>query len=144
MNQIAVTLRVMNQSRWAALYVPDPGFTFFEGYEHDTILAKAASEIERLESELAAASFGGHPFRRYTAVELVDILHRSGFVECDIAACNCGSWHHRYGLPERFNEIHDLLRDAGVLDNSTGNLASNAIKKLIEQRDSAAKSTGEQ
>ena len=64
---------------------------------------------------------------------------RNGFVKCDIPACNCGSWHHRYGLPERMDEIREMLRDADVLDNSTGNLPSNAIKKLVMQRDEAQK-----
>lgn len=43
---------------------------------------------------------------------LRDVLIRAGFVECDIPACNCGSWHHRYGLPERMVEIHEVLREA--------------------------------
>lgn len=71
----------------------------------------------------------------YTVDELADVLLRAGFVECNIAACNCGSWHHRYGLPERFSEIKDALMDAGVLNNETGNLPIRAIAKLIEQRD---------
>lgn len=71
----------------------------------------------------------------YTVDELADVLLRAGFVECNIAACNCGSWHHRYGLPERFSEIKDALMDAGVLNNETGNLPIRAIAKLVEQRD---------
>ena len=71
----------------------------------------------------------------YTVDELADVLLRAGFVECNIAACNCGSWHHRYGLPERFSEIKDALMDAGVLNNETGNLPIRAIEKLVEQRD---------
>lgn len=71
----------------------------------------------------------------YTVDELADVLLRAGFVECNIAACNCGSWHHCYGLPERFSEIKDALMDAGVLNNETGNLPIRAIEKLVEQRD---------
>jgi len=63
--------------------------------------------------------------------ELKDVLLRSGFVHCDIPACNCGSWHHRYGLPERMEEIKDVLRKADVLNNSTGNLPVKAINKLV-------------
>jgi hypothetical protein len=33
---------------------------------------------------------------------LRDVLTSKGFVECGIPACDCGSWHHRYGLPERW------------------------------------------
>ena len=57
---------------------------------------KQADRIAALESELAQA-------RNETAM-LRDVLMRSGFVPCDIPACNCGSFHHRYGLPERMNE----------------------------------------
>lgn len=67
-----------------------------------------------------------------------DILLRNGFVECDIPACNCGSWHHRYGLPERLREIKDALADAGhEPSNSNGNTAIGALNELIEQRDAA-------
>ena len=65
---------------------------------------------------------------------LTDVLRRGGFVECDIPACNCGSWHHRYGLPERWAEITQALIDADVLDNSTGNKPLNAIKRLADER----------
>ena len=65
-------------------------------------------------------------------------LLRHGFVECDIPACNCGSWHHRYGLPERFREIKDALADAGhEMSNENGNSALGALKALIAQRDAA-------
>ena len=66
---------------------------------------------------------------------LTDVLLRSGFVRCDIRACNCGSWHHRYGFPERMQEIRDALREADVLNNETGNLPLKAIEKLVAERD---------
>ena len=66
---------------------------------------------------------------------LTDVLRRGGFVECDIPACNCGGWHHRYGLPERWAEITQALIDADVLGNSTGNKPLNAIKRLADERD---------
>jgi hypothetical protein len=64
---------------------------------------------------------------------LRDVLASKGFVECGIPACDCGSWHHRYGLPERWAEIKEVLIDADVLNNDTGNMPLNAIKKLISQ-----------
>ena len=80
-----------------------------------------AAEIERLRSERA---------------ELRDVLLRNGFVPCDIPACNCGSWHHRYGLPERMQEIKDALAEAGhELSNANGNLPINALKALVAERD---------
>jgi len=66
---------------------------------------------------------------------LRDVLTSKGFVECGIPACDCHSWHHRYGLPERWAEIKAVLIDADVLNNDTGNTPLNAIKKLISQRD---------
>lgn len=63
---------------------------------------------------------------------LRDVLASKGFVECDIPACNCG-WHHKYGLPERWAEIKEVLIDADALNNDTGNTPLNAIKKLISQ-----------
>ena len=68
--------------------------------------------------------------------ELRDLLLRAGFVQCDIPACNCGSWHHRYGLPERMQEIKDALAEAGhELSNANGNLPINALKALVSERD---------
>lgn len=68
--------------------------------------------------------------------ELKDVLYRNGFVPCDIPACNCGSWHARYGLPERMEEIKTALADAGhPLCNENGNLPRNALSALVGERD---------
>jgi len=67
-----------------------------------------------------------------TAEELRDVLRRNGFVRCDIPACNCGSWHARYGLRERLDEVKDALADAGhPLTNENGNLVSGALAALL-------------
>ena len=67
-----------------------------------------------------------------TADELRDVLHRNGFVRCYIAACNCGSWHARYGLPERMAQLCDMLANAGhPPTNANGNLVSGALRELI-------------
>lgn len=72
----------------------------------------------------------------YTTEQLIDTLVRKGFVPCDIPACNCGGWHHRYGLPERFREIKEALAAAGhPLCNANGRLVLNALKELIAERD---------
>lgn len=55
----------------------------------------ARDGIESLEAKFRDATS-----RLDKADEMRDVLLRNGFVECDISACNCGSWHHRYGLPE--------------------------------------------
>lgn len=70
--------------------------------------------------------------------QLQDVLRRGGFVRCDVPACNCGSWHARYGLPERMAEIKDILADAGhPVCNENGNLVSNALLGLVADRDTA-------
>lgn len=72
----------------------------------------------------------GHPTGE--ARDLRDVLLRNGFVPCDIAACNCGSWHHRFGYPERFREIEELLQDNDISTNGVTLLS--AIKALVEER----------
>ena len=73
---------------------------------------------------------------RALAIELQGVLLRNGFTPCDIPACNCGSWHHRYGLPQRLAEIKDSLADAGhPLENKNGNLHINALNELVSDRD---------
>lgn len=70
--------------------------------------------------------------------ELEDVLRRNGFVRCYIPACNCGSWHHKYGLPERWAELKDALAEAGhPLTNDNGNRMLNALRALIAERDEA-------
>lgn len=56
-------------------------------------------------------------------------LQFHGFVRCDIAACNCGSWHPRYGLPERFRDIEDAFAEADI--DLNGRTLLTAIKSLI-------------
>ena len=73
-----------------------------------------------------------------TADEMRDVLLRNGFVECDIPACNCGSWHHRYGLPERMREIEDALSEAGhEMSNENGHSILRALNALIARLDAA-------
>lgn len=75
---------------------------------------------------------------------LRDVLHLNGFVRCDIAACNCGSWHARFGLRERFDEIKEDLADAGhPLTNDNGNMPRNALRELIAERDAQARRIAE-
>lgn len=79
------------------------------------------------------STHGGRP---ETVEDLRDVLLRGGFVPCDSAVCGCGSWHHRYGYPERMREIQEMLDDAGhPLTNANGNLLRNAVAALIAERD---------
>lgn len=74
-----------------------------------------------------------------TIDSLRDVLIRHGFVRCSIPACACGSWHPRYGLTERFEEIKEALAEAGhPLTNDNGNKALNALRELIKERDDLA------
>lgn len=71
-----------------------------------------------------------------TIDSLRDVLIRHGFVRCSIPACACGSWHPRYGLTERFEEIKQALEESGhPLTNDNGNKALNALRELIKERD---------
>ncbi len=63
---------------------------------------------------------------------LTDVLYSNGFVRCDISACNCGSWHARYGLRERFEELKDALSEATDLNGKT---VLSALNEVIAERD---------
>ena len=72
-----------------------------------------------------------------TAGDWRGALLRNGFVPCDIAACNCGGWHARYGLPERWAEVKTALSEAGHPPcNENGNLVIKALAALVAERDS--------
>ena len=76
--------------------------------------------------------------------ELRDILRSYGFVPCDIPACNCGRWHPRYGLKERWDEICDLLDAAGhPLSNENGHIALRALQSFVDERDELRKRVAE-
>ena len=71
---------------------------------------------------------------------LRNALLGQGCVPCDIPACNCGSWHAKYGYPERMEEMGELLAEAGhPRSNENWNLLSNALRALIQERDDAIK-----
>jgi hypothetical protein len=56
------------------------------------------------------------------------ILKNSGFTRCDSPACNCGSWHQTGGFAARFNEIKDVVEEAGYSTN--GRTLLDAIKAM--------------
>lgn len=109
-------------------------------------LGKSRIAVEQeLRAALAQSDSAPAPQASMQASELEDVLFRNGFVRCDIAACNCGSWHARYGLPERLAELKELLADAGhPLCNENGNLISKALQELIAERDRLASTTAPQ
>jgi len=59
---------------------------------------------------------------------LKDVLIQSGFRECDIGACNCGSWHQIGGYRARFDEIKEVVEDAGYRKN--GQVLLDAVKEM--------------
>jgi outer membrane murein-binding lipoprotein Lpp len=61
--------------------------------------------------------------------DLKDILLRNGFVPCDVPACNCGSWHPRYGATALIREIATALEDGGISTN--GITIPAAVNSLI-------------
>lgn len=57
-----------------------------------------------------------------------DVLERSGFRRCNIAACNCGSWHQVGGFKLRFDEIKEVIEEAGYSTN--GRVLLDAVKQM--------------
>lgn len=141
----------LTNMRQAIQGVIEPAVFLMTANEASAILAHVdaqAAEIERLTAALRAqpgpvsvddVEWAGKVHLAEAIRErdeLRDVLLRNGFVPCDIPACNCGSWHHRYGLPERMQEIKDALAEAGhELSNANGHLPINALKALVAERD---------
>lgn len=99
---------------------------------------KAVREFESyLDSVLGEYPSGEHAWETilWGLRDQQSTLRNHGFVLCDNAECGCHSWHHRYGLAERFRELQDALREAGVLDSATGSRPIDGVRKLIKQRD---------
>jgi hypothetical protein len=100
-------------------------------------LAHKDAEIERLQKrverlqELAYAPDGKE--YRSMVFDMADVLHRSGFVRCDIPACNCGSWHQVGGFKLRFDEIKDAVEDAGY--STGGRTLLDAVKEMAGERE---------
>lgn len=120
------------------------------GHDNHSTAHDAADAIERLTAERDSLSLAYKtseddvfnltqkviPNLRAERDVAIDALRRAGFVECDIPACNCGSWHARYGFPERWRELADQLEEAGhPLCNENGNLMLNALRELVAERD---------
>lgn len=99
---------------------------------NDAEVPALLAELDRLTRERDEA--------REERDDLRGVLMRHGFVPCDIPACNCGSWHARFGYPERMQEIKDALDEAGhPLSNENGNMPLNALRELIAERDALAR-----
>lgn len=61
-------------------------------------------------------------------------LERRGYRRCDIAACNCNSWHGGHA-EQRLGEIEDALSEAGVEMN--GKTIRMGVSEVLLQRDEA-------
>jgi hypothetical protein len=59
------------------------------------------------------------------------VLKISGFRRCDIAACNCNSWHQVGGFRARFDEIQEVVQEAGYSTN--GRTLLDVIKEIAEK-----------
>lgn len=60
------------------------------------------------------------------------VLSNSGFRRCDIAACNCGSWHQVGGFRARFDEIKEVVEAAGYSTN--GRTLLDAVKTMAADK----------
>lgn len=63
------------------------------------------------------------------------VLRNSGFRPCDIAACNCGSWHQVGGYRARFDEIKEVVEEAGYSTN--GRTLLDAVKAMASDLEDA-------
>lgn len=59
------------------------------------------------------------------------VLNNAGFRRCDIAACNCGSWHQVGGFKARFDEIKEAVEDADYSTN--GKILLDVVKEIIAE-----------
>lgn len=57
------------------------------------------------------------------------MLEHSGFRRCDSPACNCDSWHQVGGFRARFDEIKEVVEDAGYSTN--GRTLLDAVKAMV-------------
>ncbi len=89
-------------------------------------LDAACADIERLTRE--------RDEEREERGHLTDVLHGGGFVRCDLAACNCGSWHARFGYPERFREFTAALEEHGA-NLFAGKTALTVLKECLAELD---------
>ena len=44
-------------------------------------------------------------------------LNNAGFRRCDSMACNCDGWHQHGGFKARFDEIKEVVENAGYSTN---------------------------
>ena len=86
--------------------------------EHTAIKGGGALVVACVE-DTNAALIAAAPDLAATVVALeaerdaaLDFIRREGYRRCDIAACNCGSWHGGYA-GDRLHEIREVLDDAG-------------------------------
>lgn len=125
--------------RWLNVARADAGVGYYVAPSTVREIIARLDAAERLSEErrvLLAATLERECVIERECDALTDVLQRHGFVRCDIPACNCGSWHPRYGLTERMGEIKDALHEAGhELCNANGNLTLNALRELIAERD---------
>lgn len=50
------------------------------------------------------------------ALKAEDFIRSQGYDHCNIAACNCNSWHGG-GWKRRYDEIRDAMTEAGIKQN---------------------------
>ena len=111
------------------IWTLDPAIDSDEGYNEwgEADCFRQAQEIAR-----RATVTTTEPALTDRERDLRDVLLRNGFVECDILACNCGSWHARHGYPERFREFADALEEHGI--DMNGKTAISALREVLSSR----------
>lgn len=82
------------------------------------VCIEAADAIDAAQAEIARLE------------EAERVLEHNGFRRCDIAACNCNSWHFVGGFKARFDEIKQVVEDAGYSTN--GRTLLDAVKHMAK------------
>lgn len=84
------------------------------------------AEITRLKAELAEA--------RRRLEKTLDFIESNGYRRCDIAACNCGSWHGGHAS-QRLRELTDLLNEHDCQPMQKTLLV--AVRDVVERAEAA-------
>jgi len=86
--------------------------------EHSSVCLQLANDHDAAQAEIARLK------------EAKRVLEHNGFRRCDIAACNCNSWHFVGGFKARFDEIKQVVEDAGYSTN--GRTLLDAVKHMAK------------
>lgn len=113
------------------------GFTYVEGER--ALFTDAATALDTLEAEVVRLREWERVANERLELcneaiqqrdQAVYVLEGAGFRRCDIPACNCNSWHQIGGFKARFDEIQEVVEQAGYSTN--GRVLLDAVKQMAK------------